>query len=640
MPPQTNENRKRKYDDRQSQSLAPSDTPSVLSNLPALPPAPSASPPPNSQQTQQTGAGTATGVGTAAATSTGAASLQHPQGSPSITGAASSAVVSGAATSGKSRPKRNRSKAEKKDDNEKQSRFHCDYCGKDLSFSVRARCAVCPDYDSCLDCFSVGAALLPHRADHDYRLVEVVHTPIYQHGWSADEEEKLLEGLEIYGIGNWEQVAKVIGTKSPHETENHFLTVYLESSNAPLPDPTQLLSANAGQPSEPHNDVDPKSLRVMHKHQQEDAAGWMPKREDFVYEWDNDAEDIIGDMEICDDDISNEKILRLRVMEIYCRKLDERERRKKFVIDRNLTDVKGHEENQKKLSVEERDLRANLKVFMRFVPKEDFENFINGITAESEIRSKIDVMRQGRALGATSYEESQRLLLASGKEVSRLSIANTASASNPNNTGKCLPSQPAGGEPSVHSGISQRRPRRSAGENSMSEVTSGSAVFGTAQALVTPVNNERAFDPYSDPRDRYGGILPKCDMESRPGVELLSAKEISLCETLKIVPHQYMIVKEAMLRMSLRNGQLRKKEARAAIKIDHTKVSKIYDYLLGCGWIRGGASGVAGANVTGNPASGVATANSTSAANSVGGTGVPDNRITSGISTSDTHRAS
>lgn len=636
MVPPPNENRKRKYDDRQSQSQPPSDTASVLSNLPALPPAPSGSPPPHSQQTQQTGAGT-NGLGVAAATSTGAASQQHPQGSPSTTGVATSNVVGAASTSGKSRPKRSRGKAEKKDENERQSRFHCDYCGKDLSFSVRARCAVCPDYDSCLDCFSVGAALLPHRAEHAYRLVEVVHTPIYQEGWSVDEEEKLLEGLETYGIGNWEQVAKVIGSKPSYETEKHFLTVYLESQNAPLPDPTRLLSVDAALPSEAFNDVDPKTLRVMHKHQQEDAAGWMPKREDFVYEWDNEAEDIIGDMGICDDDPVNEKSLRLRVLEIYCRKLDERERRKKFVIERNLTDVKGHQELDKKYSKEERELREKLKVFMRYVPKEDFENFINGLLSESDVRTRIEILREGRALGATSFEESERALLACGKKIARTSLGDVPSGSNMTNVGSGPTSQPSGGEPSVLSGTSQRRPRRSAGENSVSDATGGGG-HGSAHGLASPVNNEGAFDPYGDPRDPYGGILPKVEMEDRPGGELLSTKEISLCETLKIVPHQYMIAKEAMIRMSLRNGQVRKKEARANIKMDHTKVSKIYDYLHGCGWIRGG-SGISSGNVGGSNGNGVVAGNANPVANNTGGTGTSESRITSGVSTSDTHKA-
>ena len=34
-------------------------------------------------------------------------------------------------------------------------------------------------------------------------------------GWSAREDTILLDSVEKYGIGNWEDVAKSIDTKSP-----------------------------------------------------------------------------------------------------------------------------------------------------------------------------------------------------------------------------------------------------------------------------------------------------------------------------------------------------------------------------------------------------------------------------------------
>lgn len=100
------------------------------------------------------------------------------------------------------RPKSARDKTEKKDDNECPSHFLCFYCGHDLSSPVRERCEVCLDYDSCLDWFSVGAALETQKANHAHWLIEVVQRPIFQEDWSADEE-KLLEGLETFGIGYW-----------------------------------------------------------------------------------------------------------------------------------------------------------------------------------------------------------------------------------------------------------------------------------------------------------------------------------------------------------------------------------------------------------------------------------------------------
>lgn len=60
--------------------------------------------------------------------------------------------------------------------------------------------------------------------------------PIYSASWTADEEERLLEGLEMYGVGNWEDISRVIQTRNKGETENHFEAVFLNHDLAPIPD--------------------------------------------------------------------------------------------------------------------------------------------------------------------------------------------------------------------------------------------------------------------------------------------------------------------------------------------------------------------------------------------------------------------
>lgn len=573
----TAENKKRKHEGPSPQQTNQSDTGSVLSNLPALPPPPTSSPPSLSQ------------------TALAPASQRTMSTQTSGTGAVSTATSS-------KRPKRARSKSEKKEDNERPSRFHCDYCGRDLSSSVRARCAVCPDYDSCLDCFSVGAALLPHKAEHHYRLIEVVYTPIFQAEWSADEEEKLLEGLETFGVGNWEQVAKLIGSKNPFETEQHYLKVYLQSTTAPLPDPKRFLLTEKNPVSETYGDIDPKELRVMHMHQQEDAAGWMPKREDFVYEWDNEAEDIIADMEITDEDTKKDRELKLWVLEIYCRKLNERERRKMFVHERGLTDVKAHQIAEKKRSKEERDLREKLKVFMRFTLQEDMDKFIKGLVEERELRNRIELLREGRNQGAKSFEECQRISAKQAKKEVRVASNGIAGASITTCTGNG-----AGGEPSVLSGMSQRRARRLNGEGSMSE---GTGYNGT--------NGYNSLTSGTDSKERYSLLDMK--FELMPGSELLSSKEIALCKSLSITPHQYLIVKEVMIRESARNGYLRKKDARTIISLDANKVNKIHEFLIACGWVRGGTTGGNGAVAIGGSGNNMGSSNGvTSAARVVSG---------------------
>ncbi|PXF46737.1 Transcriptional adapter 2 [Gracilariopsis chorda] len=362
----------------------------------------------------------------------------------------------------------------------------------------------------------------------------------------------------MYGVGNWEQVANQIGSKSAAETEMHFTKVFLHPTSAPLPDPLILVPET--KPAEENSeDVDPKSLRVMHKHQQEDAAGWMPKRQDFLYEWDNEAEEIIGDMELVDDDSKNERDIKAQVLEIYSKKLDEREKRKEFVLERGMTNFKEFTSLEKKRSKDERELRDKLRVFMRFMPQDDVDKLVDGILEERKLRTRIEMMIEGLALGATTVEEAQRMTQNLSKSKNR-NMSQTEPSSLSDHT------------------TNQRRQRRANGETSTSETTS--------------VLNGQPTTPSSasDSRERRNSILGEMDLEKMAGAELLSRTELSLCGALKITPHQYLIIKDIMIRENARAGSLRKKDAKAIVKLDATKVYKIYDYFVACGWIRSGAS--------------------------------------------------
>lgn len=53
----------------------------------------------------------------------------------------------------------------------KKALFHCNYCNKDISGKIRIKCSKCPDFDLCVECFSVGAEVTPHRSNHPYRVM-------------------------------------------------------------------------------------------------------------------------------------------------------------------------------------------------------------------------------------------------------------------------------------------------------------------------------------------------------------------------------------------------------------------------------------------------------------------------------------
>ena len=123
----------------------------------------------------------------------------------------------------------------------KKALYNCKYCGVDLSDTLRIRNAQHSGVDLCLDCFSVGVDCWPHKRQHAYRVVEGLSSPLFDSDWGMDEELLLLEALEIYGPGNWTEIAEHVGRKDKFECRTHYFETYINSPTAPLPViPTQL----------------------------------------------------------------------------------------------------------------------------------------------------------------------------------------------------------------------------------------------------------------------------------------------------------------------------------------------------------------------------------------------------------------
>jgi transcriptional adapter 2-alpha len=83
-----------------------------------------------------------------------------------------------------------------------------------------------------------------------------------------------------------------------------------------------------------------------------------------------DAELLLADMEFFDDDTPENIELKNNVIELYNARLDERVRRKKFVIERGLLDLKKIQKYERKKSKEEREIINQMKIFARFNTEE------------------------------------------------------------------------------------------------------------------------------------------------------------------------------------------------------------------------------------------------------------------------------
>lgn len=134
----------------------------------------------------------------------------------------------------------------------------------------------------------------------------------------------LLEGVSLQGLGNWQAIAEHIGTRTKDEVEEHYRSVYINSPNWPLPVccalrfPRMNQSDTERQRMDLHFDVDasefqerkrrrisnmntapaptpkvpPTSAPAVHE-----VATFLPGRLEFEHELDNEAEDLVKDLE-------------------------------------------------------------------------------------------------------------------------------------------------------------------------------------------------------------------------------------------------------------------------------------------------------------------------------------------------------
>jgi len=230
------------------------------------------------------------------------------------------------------------------------AKFHCNYCDEDIK-KVRVKCAECPDFDLCLKCFSSGAEIGRHKNKHKYQLIDCGTFPIFDSAtpkkWKAIEEMALLEAVELYGFGNWSDVSAFIGVYSPEEVKEHFCNYYVYGNIGKL---TWDAQRNTKLEIKDHtcDDRPISPVFITSSHQpnpitiepyQQQQLGYMPKRDDFEREYDNEAENVISYLTISPEDDETDKELKAIHVEVYKQRLTERFRRKDIAREFNLVNL-------------------------------------------------------------------------------------------------------------------------------------------------------------------------------------------------------------------------------------------------------------------------------------------------------------
>ncbi|XP_015938035.1 transcriptional adapter ADA2b [Arachis duranensis] len=460
--------------------------------------------------------------------------------------------------------------------------YHCNYCNKDISGMIRIKCAVCQDFDLCIECFSVGAEVTPHKSNHPYMIMDNLSFPLITPDWNADEEMLLLEGIEMYGFGNWNEVAEYVGTKSKSQCIDHYNAIYMNSPCFPLPDLSHVMGKNKEELLEMAKGHEVKKGLFLYNLKSQDhpfnadgvkveeyqsdrsigekkpklsgkvepsvteLSGYSFKREEFEIEYDNDAEQVLADMEFKDIDTESEREMKLHVLHIYSRRLDERKRRKNFILERNLLYPDPFE---KSLSPEEVEICQRYKVFTRFHSKEEHMELLKNIIEEHRLIKRIQDLQEAHTAGYQTSTEAYKFIEQKKKEAERVVKENN------------------------HIGVGAKilpRPNYLKGELDSNSL-------GLHKDITAPLSGVKY--PAAAIQD-ISRSLEEWDISGFAGAELLSESEINLCNEIRILPSHYFKMQN-VLSSEISKGNISKKcDAHRLFKVEPSKVDRVYDMLI------------------------------------------------------------
>jgi hypothetical protein len=343
-----------------------------------------------------------------------------------------------------------------------------------------------------------------------------------------------------------------------------------------------------------------------------ELAGYMPRRGDFDMEWDNEAETVLADMEFLSTDTPQDRQLKIQIIEMYNSKLDERERRKQFLLSRNLVDYRKNQKEDEKLPRDERDLVRRMRLFERLHTPEEHENFISDILKAKRLRKEIAKLQMYRRMGITSLAEAEKFELdKSRREFHKLAYmqkeAEAAAKAE-------AVSAAAAGDGASFAGVTESssywkeyrttRGRRSTTRTQDSEFPEDTVLGAVGVESATATKPAAAPEPASTAGEETttkdsaqaqkpaGPTMPDKERKGEsfivgsPGYELLSSKEVALCEKVGLLPAQYLEVKSALIQEALAKGVLDKATSkRTIVKIDVEKQGEVIDFMVRAGWV-------------------------------------------------------
>ena len=472
-----------------------------------------------------------------------------------------------------------------------------------------------------MPCFAKGETSRDHDPrTHPFSVVEQNSIPIYTRDWGADEEQALLEGAEVYGLGSWGDIADHIGNfRTREEVREHYVKTYIESSRFPLPEnanpkdhslveeiPREEFQARKKRRIEERKEAaktappaTPKQKPTASVPACHEVQGYMPGRLEFETEFCNEAEEAVQHMQFDPGDGVNprtgelepEMELKMVVMEIYNSRLTSRADRKKVIFEHELLQYRRNNNTDKKRTKEERELYNKAKPFARMMNHNDFETFTSNLEYEHNLRQAISQlqdwrhMRIGDLRAGEKYEQDKQTRAQRPAPTGAFDRIGGIRISKPTPPVEIPSATTALTAPELPERLKPNGPNSNAPPGSTPAPISlpSNSIFSPVKKPLTNGNTNVSPMPNSHQKPRYSvpllsGTAPlKLTNEQAPDLHLLTHEEADLCSALRLMPKPYLVIKEGLIREAMKSGGgLKRKLAKEVCKVHNIHPQEIW----------------------------------------------------------------
>lgn len=318
------------------------------------------------------------------------------------------------------------------------TKFNCNYCQDEIN-GLRVSCAHCTDFDLCPECFACGAEIGSHKNSHKYffsnngnfsifpkspcqedkgrrraSLVQEQDQGKQAEEWNVREDLLLLDAVEMFGYGNWKDIARHVESKNEQQVKERYIKRFIngaigihtwkEDLRGAATDHTQPADRGPLSPT-----LTGKLPPINVAPQESLLLGYMPHRDDFE-DFDKSIEGLvsqIGDKSVEDEDV--DLALKLAHVDIYERALREEVRRKRVARDYQLVQQYFTENPLIPFGVKisplkmaslvkmkkngsggpKQELRDALKPFCQFATCREYSSLVDNLCYEKELKVRI-----------------------------------------------------------------------------------------------------------------------------------------------------------------------------------------------------------------------------------------------------------